>query len=141
MNRYLGYAAIITAVIISGCSSVNHTTLAGKWELATINGKAVEKSEEVPYIDIDNEIKSIGGYDGCNNLGGGITIGKQNEITFSNVISTLRLCPEQGDNAMLGKVLESTRKYEISVAERDSIKSLSLFDGNGGNLATFTESN
>ncbi|MEG1574892.1 MAG: META domain-containing protein [Bacteroidales bacterium] len=129
MDKYLCYAVILSAFLVIGCSSTKSVALNGKWSLETINEKAVSKSDQIPYIEINISDKRIGGYDGCNNIGGDLIIGKHDEITFDKMISTMRFCHDQGENAMLGKVLESVRRYEIITA-KDNNKTLLLFDEN-----------
>ncbi|MGV0923501.1 META domain-containing protein [Empedobacter tilapiae] len=122
----ISFAAILATGFLSSCSTVsnviennentNNNSILGKWELSQINFmKAASIAEAypmgAPYLNfISNSM--LNASDGCNTLNGGITI-SGNEITFGNMMSTMKACQNVEDSNFSSK-LNGKLKYSIS---------------------------
>ncbi|WP_313376901.1 META domain-containing protein [Chishuiella sp.] len=120
---------LATTLIIGGltsCSTANtqseksekseKTSLLGKWELndiADIKASSLSEaySEGVPTINFISN-KMVSASDGCNLLNGGITV-SGNNITFGNLISTMKACDSVEDQNFASK-LQGTLQYKLS---------------------------
>ena len=49
----------------------------------------------------------------CNNIGGFVNKADNGNLEFSYMESTLMFCPEQGESAKVGSILNFADKYEL----------------------------
>jgi len=105
------------------------------WKLKTLEGKdisKVENQEKDIYFKLDASKNTIEGFAGCNTFSGDYTLEKGNRIQFTNVATTLKVCPDVKVNeAELLKVFELADNYTINKNE------LSLNVGRRAPLAVF----
>lgn len=123
----ISFAAILATGFLSSCSTVNNvmgntesstnsTSVLGKWELSQINFMKAGSIAEaypmgVPYLNfVSNSM--LNASDGCNTLNGGVTI-SGNEITFGNMMSTMKAC-QNVEDANFSSKLNGKLKYSIS---------------------------
>ena len=122
----ISFAAILATGFLTSCSTVNNmggntettntTSILGKWELSHVNSmKAATLAEAypmgVPYLNFVST-NMLNASDGCNTLNGGVTI-SGNEITFGNMMSTMKACENVEDSNFSSK-LNGKLKYSIS---------------------------
>ena len=131
----ISFAAILATGFLTTCSTVNNVigntentnnnSILGKWELSQINFMKAGSIAEAypmgtPYLNfISNSM--LNASDGCNTLNGGVTI-SGNEITFGNMMSTMKACQNVEDSnfssKLNGKLLMSTERLrDINVEE------------------------
>lgn len=91
-------------------------SLTGLWKL-TSYGSAGTVSSAVADVDAHltfNEDGTLTGTSGCNDFGGSYTV-DGDDIIFSEIVSTLKLCdtPLMGQEGAMQQVLTETANYEI----------------------------
>lgn len=122
----ISFSAILATGFLTSCSTVNNVigntentnnnSILGKWELSQINFMKAGSIAEAypmgtPYLNfISNSMLNVS--DGCNTLNGGVTI-SGNEITFGNMMSTMKACQNVEDSNFSSK-LNGKLKYSIS---------------------------
>lgn len=107
----------------------------GKWELKSLKGESVEfESKEGNKLHFEfMKDNKIAGFSGCNTFSGTYSLNKDKGIEFSQMISTLKACPDvEFKEAIFLKVFEHSTSYTI---ENDQLK---LYNDNGKELASFT---
>lgn len=114
--------------------SLMSSVLTGKkWYL---DGQKAPRStiKDAAFIVFDSEKKSAGGNTGCNVFGGSYTVGDEQAISITDVISTMRACIEDDRMSIERKLLNGLRE-----ADRYDIDNniLSLYNGEKL-LLTFT---
>jgi heat shock protein HslJ len=77
---------------ISGTKVANN--IDGEWYIQSVGKTKIEQDEDVPYIVFESETGRFYANNGCNTLNGSFAVSAENAITFSNVLSTMRLCPD-----------------------------------------------
>lgn len=86
------------AVLVKGASTQNATLdmLNGEWKIEKINGKALGKSEKVPYIGFNVTDKRIYGSAGCNSINGMLEQeeGVANSIKLDKLAMTMMMCAD-----------------------------------------------
>ncbi len=122
----ISFAAILATGFLTSCSTINNmggntettntTSILGKWELSHVNSmKAATLVEAypmgVPYLNFVST-NMLNASDGCNTLNGGVKI-SGNEITFGNMMSTMKACENVEDSNFSSK-LNGKLKYSIS---------------------------
>lgn len=88
------------------------------WKLKTLEGKEIKMADnqerEIYFILKANENRVIG-YAGCNTFVGGYNLEEGNRIQFSEVATTLKVCPDvEVEEAEFLKVFELADNYTIS---------------------------
>ncbi|HCY00908.1 MAG TPA: heat-shock protein [Bacteroidales bacterium] len=132
MNRLM---IVVLVLIFTSCGTTQKieqtvkSTIYTKWELTLLDGKAV-RIEKPIYLELTDDNK-VGGFMGCNRLGGDYTIENDNQIRFSNLITTRMACSELVLETQVLKMLNTVDNFTI-----DNEK-LMLSIGSGKPLATF----
>ena len=86
----------------------------GEWTILSAAGKNVEASEDNrAYIDFSAKEGKIYGYSGCNYINGEFNISGINDISFSNVLSTLRMCDNIRDEDNIKKGLNEASSFVV----------------------------
>lgn len=87
------------------------------WKLKTLDGQMVEMAENQEreqYFILKND-STVTGFSGCNNFQGQYVQKKGNRISFSNMASTMKLCPDVDLNEIdFLEVFELTDNYTIN---------------------------
>ena len=105
------------------------------WKFKTLDGQPVnmaENQEKETYFMLKTNGNRVVGFSGCNTFGGTYTLEEGNRIRFSNMISTLKACPDVEIN-------ETSYLEVFNLADNYTIKGdeLRLNVGRRAQLAVF----
>ena len=120
MKKYL-LTVLVIALAISACSSQNTeepaASLIGTWKLTSYGpadspSPAVEDTEAGLTFNNDG---TVTGHSGCNGLGGNYAVEGNDQVTFSEIVSTLIACEEplMTQETAVHQVLTDTATYQI----------------------------
>lgn len=88
------------------------------WKLKTLQGKSIEmvaNQEKEIYFMLKTNENSVVGFSGCNTFGGTYTLEKGNRIRFTQMLSTLKACPDVDINeSEFLKVFELADNFTIN---------------------------
>ena len=101
-----GEKYILTKTIASSSDQLTDI----RWQLTEIMGQSVNKEDIYLQLNQDN---TINGYDGCNVFSGNYEISKGNRIKFTQMLATMRACPELGNEGKLMSMLQKADNYTI----------------------------
>lgn len=143
LKKLLLAAALGSAVIISGCESVqtvqrvsdNLQLLQNKTWIATQIGnteiQTSPSSRNIPSIQFDEATKRVSGSDGCNRLTGAYAAGNDT-LNMSQLASTRIACLNNGDLAQkYNEALSKVTHYQVFG------KTLKLMDRHGNLLIQY----
>lgn len=68
--------------------------LGGEWQIIQVGPTTIDRDEDMPYLIFEPSSAQFYGNNGCNTLNGAYAVTDKDEITFYNVLSTMRLCPD-----------------------------------------------
>lgn len=108
-----------------------------KWHLASFKGEEIQYQEaksEHAYIEFQNDFTIIA-YTGCNNLQGAYEVADAQKIKFSQVLGTLKACPEMETEAEFLKTVNAAAAYTFED------HALIMYDKDHQKLATFKAAN
>ena len=116
MKKYL-LMLVVISLALYGCNAQGASaSLIGTWNL-TAYGPSASPTPAVPDAGAQitfNEDGTVVGNSGCNGFGGKYTV-EGDQITFSEIVSTLMACDEarMAQEDAVHKVLTDTATYEI----------------------------
>ena len=86
-----------------------------RWELTELRGKPVQKSERVqPFLLFEpGEPGQLSGSVGCNQMAGTFTLGEDQSILISPVITTRMACPDQDLEYAFSSILRLIDKWTL----------------------------
>lgn len=127
---------IILGLVMLSCAAVKQlpmqsdSSLYNKWELVTLNGSSVVSSQPL-FLTLSTDSR-VGGFVGCNSLGGEYVLGEEQSIRFANLITTHRYCEQAGLERQVLDMLNAVTHFNIEV------QSLMLKSVDGSVVAEYT---
>lgn len=119
MKKKFYVLAAIAALFTMSCSSNKMNTkedLNGEWNVVAVNGQQVENQKMAPFFGLDMEGMRLSGSMSCNRLLGTIVTDSLHpeKISFDNVGSTRRMCPDMKLEQQISEAIEKVQAYEVS---------------------------
>ena len=89
--------------------------LEGTWQIMTVNGTEIGKTEKTPQLTFDLAEKRVYGNASCNTINGGFSQeeGKPSSLQFSQMISTMMACPDMDTERNILDALNKVRSFEV----------------------------
>ena len=115
---------LIALLTLAGCHSakkagakMDHTPITDTyWRLFELNGQPVgdsRKEGNEAHMILHSADGRVTGNGGCNNFSGSYDLGSENQISFTQLISTRMACPDMEVEDQLFTVLEAADNYTI----------------------------
>ena len=100
MNKTMLF--LISLLLISSCISsgkkssdtISKTSIEANWQAVRVNGNPINRMVNTPVLELNIQEMKINGTDGCNNFFGTISELNENQISFSQIGSTRKMCPD-----------------------------------------------
>lgn len=96
--------------------------------------------EDVPYVNFDKEGRFYAS-DGCNILNGSYALKSDGKLTFANVLSTMKYCPEVDYSSGVGAMLADGSEYMADCKRIGQDTYLYLKNAAGKTVATLRRHN
>lgn len=95
--------------------AVSLNDLDGTWQIVSVNGTEVGKTEKVPQLTFNLAEKRVYGNASCNTINGGFSQeeGKASSLQFSQMISTMMACPDMSTERNILDALNKVRSFEV----------------------------
>ena len=145
LNKVAGYDETAEGVVLTDAEgnalltlekreapAVSVNDLKGEWIISQVEGEEVGKTENVPFISLNVDEKTLHGNAGCNIINGGFEqdVDQPLSLRFSQVISTMMACPNMETE---GKILQALNKVH-SFAKGQADGTMVLMDENGAEV-------
>ncbi len=122
----------ITEETITEATTENSTTevnsLNGEWTIYSVRNNLVE-GEERPYINFDLKSHRFYGTNGCNYINGDLDLNASGILSFSNIISTQKLCSDVPFEHLINLALSDVSAF--AVRQDGSVTYLDLLPADG----------
>lgn len=133
MKRTMLLITILLVLLLSACAGGSSAAnLDGEWKLTALDGKAPLDGTQ---ITITFKAGEISGNAGCNSYGGQYQV-KDGKLTFSNLLSTLMACQDQG-------VMDQEQAYMQAIGQAAGFTltddRLQLTNANGNVILEFSK--
>lgn len=87
--------------------------LEGEWIIKQVGSTVIDREENYPYINFVPAEDSFYASNGCNILNGVFTIDAPNTLTFHNVTTTMRYCPDTPFDMEINAVIADERPVKF----------------------------
>lgn len=111
----------------------------GRWTLASVGDKQINLEDEQPYVAFDKDGRLYAS-DGCNILNGSYRVDAKGKMTFGQMISTMKYCPEVDFAPAITAIFGDGRTVAVDCRRIGQDTYLYIKDG-GRTLATFRRHN
>lgn len=90
----------------------NDMSIAGEWTIYSVRNNVLE-GEERPYMTFDLKTRRFYGSNGCNYINGDLVVEPSGKLSFTNIISTQRLCEDAPFEHLINLALSDVRVYKV----------------------------
>ncbi|MDE7397267.1 MAG: META domain-containing protein, partial [Muribaculum sp.] len=94
-------------------SNFDATAIGGEWTVYAIKGKRIH-GETRPTLNFNLEDHRLYGNNGCNIINADFSVSQPDNITISNLISTMMLCPDAPYESAINEAINATNHFSIS---------------------------
>lgn len=108
--------------------SQNDRILGGSWTIIRVGTTEIDRDENMPYIVFVPGKGSFYANNGCNTLNGAYKV-EGDRLTFDNVLSTMRLCPEVNFDHEINTVMAEQVYLKFTEAGSETFLDLSTSTG------------
>lgn len=112
----------------------------GQWTLVSVGDKQINAEDEQPYLHFDKAGRFYAS-DGCNILNGDYTIRSNGSMTFDNILSTMKYCPEITYATSISSLIADKTQYAIDCQRIGQDTYLYFKDKDGKTLITYRRHN
>lgn len=109
----------------------------GEWTIYTVDGNQLT-GDERPYLTFDPATDRFYGSNGCNTINGDYLV-KGNNLTLSNIITTMRYCPDTDYELQINNALNLVHTYAIANIGNESY--MTLMNNQGKTLMVIRKHN
>ncbi len=115
--------------------------LRGEWTIVRVGDRNVPFDDDMPYVIFDEAQWRFYASNGCNTLNGTFGYIGDNDVTFSNVLSTMMLCPEAVFETEINGVLRDNVTVSAKIEQKGQETYAVLANTNGTPLLTLRRHN
>lgn len=116
-------------------TAIERGEISGEWAIKTVNGNPA-KGDMSPYILFDPNNGRIYGNNGCNTINGQYDVNPADStLRFTDLITTMRLCPGESSEREINIALDKVRRYTWTFTP-ELAYTLDFLDADGNTLMT-----
>lgn len=114
--------------------------LAGEWMIISVGGKNLQTVDDMPYINFEKATGHFYASNGCNILNGVYTL-SSGKLTFDNVLSTMKMCPDVQFESEISAVFSGASPVTVKIDKIGHESYLKLLNTSGKELMTARKHN
>lgn len=92
----------------AGVKPTEEQLCGGEWTVASVGDVTVEADENMPYVNFASDGRFYAS-DGCNVINGDYALRNDGSLTFANVLSTMKYCPDVEFSTLIASVFGQER--------------------------------
>jgi heat shock protein HslJ len=109
----------------SSAASTSHSAaenLGGEWIITAVGTTVISQDEDMPYVTFVPSEGRFYGSNGCNVINGSYTV-SGSKMTFSNVLSTMKYCPEVEYDGQITALMQEGKSatYTLKSAGNETV--------------------
>lgn len=121
--------------------SASQSLVEGKWLIIETNGYEIMLDEDMPYAIFSEAEGRFYSYNGCNMINGDFTLKDGKVLGFSNVLSTMQLCPDTPYESAITKVFGDGKSVSVKFEKNGNESYLYFYDANRMQLMKLRKDN
>lgn len=98
---------------VAGTRPDNKTLGGGRWVIVAVDTDIIDNTDEPPYVEFETSTGRFYASDGCNILNGDYLIRSDGRMVFSNVLSTMKYCPDVPTAPLIARYLSDNSNLYI----------------------------
>ncbi|MCM1452847.1 MAG: META domain-containing protein [Clostridium sp.] len=122
-------------------SSVLAGMLNGEWYIVEAGKFKISRDDEMPYVNFSETDGKFYANNGCNVLNGNFLFEGQDQIVFSNVISTQMYCPDIKYDMVINSMLKDGISATARLERKENVEFLYLTNKGGAVTMTLKKHN
>lgn len=115
--------------------------LGGEWTIVQVGTTTIDRDEDMPYIIFEPSSASFYANNGCNTLNGAYSVDTKDMVTFHNILSTLRLCPDVTFGNEINAVITENVPVQLRMSEVGSESFVEFLGASGKSLMRIRRGN
>ncbi len=94
-------------------SNFDATAIGGEWTVYSLKGKRIH-GESRPTLNFNLEDHRLYGNNGCNIINADFSVSSPDNITISNLLSTMMLCPDAPYENAINEAINATNHFSVT---------------------------
>lgn len=115
--------------------------LGGEWTIMQVGATTIDRDEDMPYIIFQPSTAQFFANNGCNTLNGSYSVDASDNVTFHNVLSTLRMCPDVEFENQINAIITENVPVKIRISEVGKESFAEFVNGQGKALMRMRRGN
>lgn len=91
--------------------------LGGEWTIVQVGATTIDRDEDMPYIIFEPSTAQFYANNGCNTLNGTYAVDTDDNVTFHNILSTLRMCPDVEFENQINSIITENVPVKVRLSE------------------------
>lgn len=116
-------------------------SLGGEWSIVKVGNTDIERDDDRPYIIFEPSTGAIYAYNGCNTVNGFYTVEGTDELSFSNLMTTMRACPDSSLDSQINSVIAEGVALKAFVKEVGTETFVELLSNTGESVMRLRRGN
>lgn len=112
----------------------------GKWTISSVQSVTIDAEDDAPYVQFDTNGRFYGS-NGCNILNGNYLLRSDGVMVFSQVLSSMNLCPDNNYGYLINAVLSDESRPVVECQRIGQDTYLSFLDDKGKTIMTLRRNN
>lgn len=115
--------------------------LGGEWTIIQVGATGIDRDEDMPYIIFQPSTAQFFANNGCNTLNGTYSVDDNDNVTFHNILSTLRMCPDVNFESNINAVITENVPVKIRITEVGQESFADFVDAQGKSIMRMRRGN
>lgn len=105
--------------------------LVGEWKIVQVGTTAIDRDEDMPYINFDAADGRFYANNGCNTLNGSFTVTDDNVLQFYGVLSTMKYCADVRFDTEINMIIADNKPSKFKVKASGSESFMEIYNAQG----------
>lgn len=115
-------------------------SLGGEWTIFQVGTTSIDRDEDMPYIIFEPSTGRFYANNGCNTLNGAYSV-EGDKLIFSNVLSTLRMCPDAPFDSDINAIISEAAPADFKISEAGNDSFLDFLSPDGRSVMRLRRGN
>jgi len=109
--------SVAMTIVQAPVSTALARNIGGEWSIIMVNGVTIDRDEGMPYITFEPSKSFFYANNGCNTVNGSYSLNAADEVTFFNVLTTMRYCADVKFDNMINTIIADNVSTKLRMSE------------------------